>query len=398
MIFQSLGSNYTGNDVLQAAFGLGSESDAKMLTNLLIERYGGDVQLFYKCREALAAGLDLVPYSEPKVAIIGFTCYAVYQAVEAVGGEAIYIDQAKDSLNFTVAELQKVYKKHTDLSAVIVQNTLGVPAPIRKIREFCDKNDLILIEDLAHSIGAEYASGEEVGTVGDMTCLSFSRDKVVDAVSGGALVVRNKDLAKGMTSDRPKKLSKSIGWRDRIYPFLAMLVRANYFIGLGKVFHKIFIRLGYMQKATDVSGAIPPQAMPYWNARAALNGFSDLALRLNRRRKIARIYADNLPTDMLVSDAVSAIERGTNLRFPVVAEDRDSLIQNLRKFGVHVSDTWYDSPVAPPRHLEKTNYAVGACPNAEDMTKRIVNLPTHHGVSEAMAKLIAERIRSWHSQ
>ncbi|MCC7289160.1 DegT/DnrJ/EryC1/StrS aminotransferase family protein [bacterium] len=398
MIFQSLGSNYTFNDVLQALFGLGSKSDNKKLAKLLAERYGGEVRLFYKGREAMAVGLGALPVKGKKVAILGFTCYAVYQAVESAGAEAVYIDLPSDSLNFTVDELQKACKKHKDIAAVIVQNTLGVPAPITKIAEFCRKHDVVLVEDLAHSIGARYSSGEEAGTVGDLVCLSFSRDKVIDAVSGGALVVRNEKLRAKVGDVAVRRLSKALGWRDRIYPLLATLVRQNYMIGLGKIFHAIFIRLGFMQKATDSSAANPAQQLPAWNARAALNCYSDLETNLNHRRLIATIYADNLPVRLLVGDVEAAVTRGTNLRFPIAVTDRDGLVADLKKFGIHVSDTWYDSPVAPPRHLSKTNYQTGDCPNAERLCDTIINLPTHIGVSKMMAKLICERIERWQSK
>lgn len=399
MIFQSLGSNYSFNDILQALLGLGGKKAVQNLKLTLSESLGGPAIDLYKGREALTAALGQVPTKgkRMRVGIIGLTCYAVYQAVEAVGAEAVYIDVAKNSLNFTIEQLKKTYKKYPDISVVIVQNTLGVPAPIFKIAEFCKQHEIILIEDLAHSIGSFYNSDNLAGTVGDMTVCSFGRDKIVDAVSGGGLIIRNEKLLAGKERIKVSNIKRSIGVRDRLYPFLSSLVRQNYSIGLGKLFHKAFTKLGFMQKATDISGAKPFHRIPGWNARMALTGIKNVYTDIEHRFAIAKIYADRLPVRMLVPDMIGTMEHGTCLRFPIVVDDRAGLIEDLRRFGVHISDTWYDSPIAPPRHLAKTNYRAGTCPNAEYMAEHLVNLPTHRGVTSAMAKLICTRIEAWTS-
>ncbi len=400
MIFQSLGSNYSFNDILQALFGLGGKKTVHALEQTLAESFGGSVISIYKGREALAVGLGQISVKgkRMRVAIIGLTCYAVYQAIEAAGAEAVYIDVAKNSLNFTIEQLKKTYKKYPDVSAVIVQNTLGVPAPIFKIAEFCKKHDIILIEDLAHSLGAFYNSDNLAGTVGDMTVCSFGRDKIIDAVSGGGLIIRNEKLMSGKERITETDIKRSIAVRDRVYPLLSLLVRQNYDIGLGKLFHKSFTKLGFMQKATDISGAKPYHRIPGWNARMANNGIKNVHTDIKHRLEIAKIYAERLPVRMLVADMIDTMEHGTCLRFPILVDDRMGLIEDLRRYGVHISDTWYDSPVAPPRHLAKTNYKAGTCPNAEYLAEHLVNLPTHRGVSSAMARLICTRIENWQSK
>ena len=66
---------------------------------------------------------------------------------------------------------------------------------MKPIVDYCRRRGLYLIEDLAHCPGNHYADGPAFGSVGDLVVLSFSRDKQVDAVAGGALIVRNKDLS-----------------------------------------------------------------------------------------------------------------------------------------------------------------------------------------------------------
>src|SRR3989344_5571860 len=196
-IFNSLGSNYYARYVLKALFSVGSRKDIKDLRNLHEEKYHGKAILFYKGREALTFALKILNLpKKSEVAINGFTCVAVFNAIRYAGFEALCLDlDETGGLNFTAKTLENSLKSNKNIKVVIVQNTLGYPCDIEKIEKLCRKHKLILIEDLAHCVGTVYEDGRETGTVGDLVVLSFSQDKIIDAVSGGALIVRNKKLA-----------------------------------------------------------------------------------------------------------------------------------------------------------------------------------------------------------
>lgn len=181
-IFNSLGSNYDFKFVLKSLF---SKRDGD-LKNFLEKKYKGQVILTYKGRDAIEMALSGLPPGS-LVAINGFTCFAVYEAIKKAGMEALYLDIEKGELNFSPESL----KKAGNVKAVIIQNTLGYPCDIEKIAQVCKENKIILIEDLAHCVGTRYESGIEAGTVGDFVALSFSQDKMIDAISGGALIKKN---------------------------------------------------------------------------------------------------------------------------------------------------------------------------------------------------------------
>lgn len=180
-IFNSLGSNYDFKFVLKALFSR-REGDLK---KFLESKYQGKVTLTYKGRDALELALADLP-KESLVGINGFTCFAVYEAIKKAGHQALYLDIEKGELNFSADTL----KRAVNVKAVIIQNTLGYPCDIEKIAQICQENKIILIEDLAHSVGTRYKNGVEAGMIGDYVALSFSQDKMIDAVSGGALIER----------------------------------------------------------------------------------------------------------------------------------------------------------------------------------------------------------------
>ena len=206
MIFQALGARYGFVAAVKHAFAHGTEHDSERLRQALVKRYGGEAVLYQKGRSALAAAIRIATGGGGSVAISGLTCYSMVQAVEAAGCTPVFVDIREKDLHFGAKELTTAIKKHPDVKAVVIQNMLGIPADIMAIAAVAKENKIALIEDLAHSAGAQYADGREVGTVGDITMLSFGRDKAIDSVNGGALVVRNhtaSSAAPGCRSRRP---------------------------------------------------------------------------------------------------------------------------------------------------------------------------------------------------
>src|SRR5947209_7212773 len=140
-IFNSLGSNYNLRFVFKALF---SGNEAK-LKSFLEEKYQGKVTLLYKGREAIELALNKINLPNAAVAINGFTCFAVYEAVKKAGLDIEYLDIEKDDLNFSVETLKKHLSKNPKIKVVMIQNTLGYPCDIEKISRLCREKKIILI-------------------------------------------------------------------------------------------------------------------------------------------------------------------------------------------------------------------------------------------------------------
>jgi len=390
-VFNSLGSNYQTSDVVAALLG-GGKGAPEVLTRQLGQRYGGKVQLVYKGREALVLAIQALDLPEGStVAITGFTCYAVYKAVASAGTSVQYLDINKSSLNFSAKTLEDALKDNPDIKAVVVQNTLGFACDIAAISAVCQQHDLALIEDLAHSLGAHYPGGREVGTVGDMVMLSFGRDKIVDAVAGGALIVRNPKYQ----LPQVKRVKPPLGERsrDRQYPMLSTKVRRGYQIGIGKYLHALYKALGLMSRSVD-SDFYGPMAIANWQAKLASNKLNLLNKQLEHRRTIAELYAKELNPSILFSELVGQLGQATNLRFPILVQNRATLLKHLSARGIFVADIWYDAPISPVRYMSSTNYR-GQCPESEEVCKSIINLPTHQLINQAKAHKIVQEINQW---
>ena len=395
-VFNSLGSNYLGKQALRHLFHGGSETDDLKLRQLLSKRFDGKAFLFYKGREALKQALIAADLPKDSlVAINGFTCYAVDEAVTGAGYQNVYLDVDSERLHFSADTLEQSIKDNRKIRAVIIQNTLGFACDISAIEEICRKHKLILIEDLAHSFGLVYPDGREAGTVGDYTMLSFGRDKCIDAVSGGALIVRSK-VADNWQRNLMRNGHNPTVWRqfvDRLYPFNTWTVRILYKSGLGKLKQVALRSLGFLPRATDgyFDGFT---RLPNTYARDILHLISEQAKDLKHREQIAKVYMDVLPNDLIPEIVKKPAGKPVYLRFPIRVYEREILLAKLKAEHIHISDTWYDSPIAPPRFMSKTAYN-GQCPNSEKTCDELLNLPTHRNISVEQARYLAERINSW---
>lgn len=383
MIFNSLGSNYSFEFVIKALFDSNNPRYEKDLSSFLSEKYQGKTVLLYKGREAIKLALDITKLPKgSRVGVTGFTCYAVYKAVVDAGLKPVYLDIDR-SLNFSFETL----RKNKNLKVLIVQNTLGNPCDIQNIKDFCEKHNIFLIEDLAHSVGTVYQDGKEAGLFGDFVALSFSQDKMIDSVSGGALVIRNKKYQKLADEISYEKLDLKIQLKDKFYPLFTFLIRKLYPLGVGKILHFVFKKFGFLsQPIADVEN-IKFHKLPGWYCYLASLQFLRLDKDLRHRQEIAGIYAKDLKKKI--------VPRSSNIRFPIFVDGRDKLIGYLKRYGIYVSDIWYDAPVSPRRYLKLADYDKGGCPKSEKVSEKIVNLPTHINVTAEDARFISEKINLW---
>lgn len=389
-IFNSLGSNYTFDFVLQTLFANNSNVHKEKLQKFLETKYQGSATLVYKGREALRLALQIINKKGVTVAICGYTCYVVYEPIVKENYIVEYLDIEKDTLHFSFETFKKNVEKNPQIQIVIVQNTLGYPCEIEKIAKYCKEKNIVLIEDLAHSIGTKYDNGSEAGTVGDFVCLSFSQDKSIDGISGGALIVKNSKFK--VQSLKFANIPNKQQTIDRLYPLFTFLIRKTYASGIGKFLHAALKNFKLLSNPMNGRGEI--HSLPAWYCVLILREFKNLEKNLSHRRKLATIYGKQLSSN-LVSDFIKKkTALSTNVRFPIFVKERNLLITYLKQNGVFVSDIWYDSPVAPKKYTHLSNYD-HQCPKADEVSDEMLNLPTHRNVSEDNAKVIAHMINEW---
>jgi len=369
----------------------------KELKNYLNSQY---CLSFNSGRSALMTILKSLNFSKgDEIIVQGFTCNATVNPILWNDLKPVFVD-CNDNFNLDKDKLKEKISSRT--KAIIVQHTFGIPADIEVIQEICNENNLILIEDCAHSLGASY-NGKKVGTFGDITFFSFSRDKVISSIYGGMATTNNSEIGKKLEKTYQEIEFPSSFWvfQQLIHPLLFeyLFLPLYDFLKIGKVLLIIAQQLRIVSKAVhyrEKKGEKPsyfPTKLPNALATLALNQIRKIDKFNKHRKEIVKIYQKEFSNTEFEFPVLEKAKDPIYLRFPLIHFEAHQIITEAWDNNLLIGD-WYRSPVAPyDTKLEKVHYEKGSCPNAEELSFLTLNLPTHINISKKSAKKIAQFIK-----
>jgi perosamine synthetase len=347
-----------------------------------------------------------------EILLQAFTCNAVPNPVIWAGFKPIYVDVNEQTFNIDTEDLRK---KITPKSrAVIVQHTFGLPAKMEEIIKICQENNLILIEDCAHSLGAEYrkpvsaesfGEARKVGTMGQISFFSFSRDKVISSVYGGMVATNDDELAEKIRDYQEKIGYPSYGWifQQLLHPVLMNWLILPTYKYFGKYLLVLFQWFHILSKAVhwkEKRGQIPsyfPKRMPNALALLAQNQFKKLARFNQHRREVADFYSRELLDTKYQIPNTKNPDGNIFLRYTIKHPKAHEIIRKAWDDNLLIGD-WYTTPIAPhDTRIEKIQYMPGSCPIAEKLAKITLNLPTHINISKEEAKKIVDFLKKYGS-
>ena len=337
------------------------------------------------------------------VLLQAFTCNAVPNPVLWAGLEPVYADCNKDSFNIDISDLEAKISIKTRV--LVVQHTFGMPANMDEILSVARQHGLILVEDCAHSLGAEF-KGQKTGTFGKAAFFSFSRDKVISSVYGGMAATNDDSVAEKLKNLQKYFGQPSMFWvfQQLLHPILLhfVILPVYNFLDLGKIFLILSQVLHILSKAVswkEKRGEKPdyfPKALPNAMALMALNQFNKLDKFYSRRKKIFEFYKENLKNTSFVLPKENLESMPSYLRFTVKHKKAHEIIfESWRKQNVLLGD-WYTTPIAPfDTKLDEMKYKKVSCPIAEKLSNETLNLPTHINISQQDANRIVNFLKTF---
>ena len=188
-----------------------------------------------------------------QVIVPNYTMIATVNAVKMLKLTPVIIDICKET--FTL-DLETIKNNITEKTKAIIHVSLNNRYKnMHKLVEYCDKSNIILIEDSAQSMGC-HINDKYLGTFGKIGCFSLSTPKIISTGQGGYLVTDDDDIAKQI------RMIKNFGRRES-----------------GKDNFEIF---GINLKFTDLQAVIGIEQM------------KKLPFRVKRMREIYNLYYKHL--------------------------------------------------------------------------------------------------------
>ena len=173
-------------------------------------------------------GLGIGPGDE--VILPTFTFFATAGSVCRTGARPVFTDVDPDTYNLDPLQVESKITERT--RAIMVVHLFGQCAEMEPLWRIAERHNIVLIEDAAQSMGAEY-QGKRAGSLGSMGCLSFYPTKNLGTYGdAGMVVTSDPEWAERMTCLRghgmePKYFHKYIGWNARIDALQAAMLRVK---------------------------------------------------------------------------------------------------------------------------------------------------------------------------
>lgn len=186
---------------------------------------------------------------DDEVLVSNYTMIATVNVAKLFNAKPVLVDICEKSFCINPEDLKKKITRKSKFCIYTSMN--GRIGSIEEVRKICKKNNIILLEDAAHSIGS-FKNKKHAGTFGLAGSFSFSMPKLITMGQGGAVVTNNNVLAKKL------RLYKDFGRR--------------------KPGNDLHDSLGYNFKITDLQSIL------------ALGQLKNIKKRILKKKKIYNYY------------------------------------------------------------------------------------------------------------
>jgi len=159
-----------------------------------------------------------------------YTFFATAGSIARVGAKPVFVDIDPATYNLQVPQIEAKITPRT--RAIMPVHLYGQMADMDALMQVAQKHQLVVIEDAAQAIGAEY-KGRRAGSIGHYGCFSFFPSKNLGAAGDGGMVVTNdaqradKLVCLRAHGSRPKYYHKLIGGNFRLDTLQAAVVLAK---------------------------------------------------------------------------------------------------------------------------------------------------------------------------
>lgn len=264
------------------------------------------------------------------------------------GARPVFADIQRDTFNIDPEKINEAITPKT--KAIIPVHFAGQPCDMKEIQEIADDHNLVVIEDAAHAIGAEYR-GKKIGSLSDATCFSFYATKNMTTGEGGAVTTNDPKIADKMRILRLHGISKD-AWKR--------------YSAQGSWYYEIE-ECGWKYNMTDIQAALGIHQL------RKLDGF------VETRRKYAEMYSTGIRDfEGVVTPLEKKGQKHVYHLYPVLLNemDRGDFIREMAEMGIGCSVHFIPLHLHP-FYRDTFDFKRGDFPNAEWVYEREVSLPLY---------------------
>ncbi len=302
--------------------------------------------------------LNLSPGDE--IIVPAFTYVATAEVVALLNLKPVMIDVDYRTFNIDVNKIEQAICEKT--KAIVPVHLFGQAANMEEINKIAAKNNLVVIEDNAQAIGADYTFSDgktkKTGLLGDIGCTSFFPSKNLGCFGdGGAVFTNNDDLGRKM---------KMI---------------ANH--GQNKKYHHKLI--GINSRLDSIQAAVLDVKLKY------LDQYNDL--RFNAAKKYSERLKD---IEQIKIPYLSEFSNHVFHQYTIIVENnkRNDLKKYLNKKGI-AANIYYPLPLNEQLAFKNIAKVKGSIDNTYQLCKKVLSLPMHTELTEKNIDFICSSIKTF---
>jgi dTDP-4-amino-4,6-dideoxygalactose transaminase len=287
-----------------------------------------------------------------------YSFFATAGAIARLGATPIFVDIDPATYNINPSQIAAKITRKT--RAIMPVHLYGQMADMDPIMELARAHKLIVVEDAAQAIGAEY-KGRRAGSIGHYGCFSFFPSKNLGAAGDGGMIVTNDaECAEKLRilrnhGSNPKYYHKVIGGNFRLDALQAAVVT---------------VKLKHLDS---------------WTAG-----------RQHNAQKYNKLFAKASASIILSTIALPAIAANRHIfnQYVIRVPQRDELQAHLQKKGIG-TEVYYPVPLHLQECFAYLGYKAGEFPQSELAAKQTIALPIFPELTEQQLEYVVDSIREF---
>jgi dTDP-4-amino-4,6-dideoxygalactose transaminase len=296
----------------------------------------------------LAAGVG----AGDEVITVSYTFVATVAGILYTGARPVFVDIDPLTCNIDPAKIEAEITPRTKV--IMPVHLYGTCAEMDPILDIARRHNLLVIEDAAQAVGAEY-NGRRAGSMGDLACFSFYPGKNLGAYGeAGAVVTSNEKYVEIIKQLRDQGQS-------------------------AKYLHE---RVGYNFRMEAIQGAV---------LGVKLKHLDDWT---SARRRHAKGYSEALSDSGVRLLEEPAACKSVYHIFPLFTPQRDELRAHLDANGIS-SGIHYPIPVHQQRGFSNLGFNEGDLPQTEGVCREVMSLPMYPELTDETVQRIADSVRQF---
>ena len=279
-----------------------------------------------------------------------YTFFATAGSIARVGAKPVFVDILPDTFNIDPSQIEAKITAAT--KAIIPVHLYGQCADMDAINEIACRHSLVVIEDAAQAIGAEYR-GRRAGSMGKYGCFSFFPSKNLGGFGdAGAICTNDGDFAQ-----------------------LCRRLRVH---GADRQYHHQTV--GGMFRMAAIQATVLAVKLKYldqWH---------------EARRRNAAMYDRLLAGSGIITPHIDEQNWSIYNQYVVRVPDRDAVKQALQDRGIG-SAVYYPLGLHQQQCFAYLGYRQGDFPETDRACREVLALPIYPELTEEQVRHVARTLR-----